>query len=266
MGNERKGRALQRKKKRNFLGNQYLSPKAATVDGSSSSDRRDRSPSPSLRCGASERKLRDIPSLFDTSDSCSSDLSSSDGEKTPSCSDSDSFADDDEFLWCDVSADAGQVCGNGLPNLESLQEIFSDVSVWKFCGTGQLCITKSGRAGLAPFLSITCSDCHHRSVHSLVKKSAHSRFFDVNRRSVLAMRRIGKGHKALKKFCGVMDMPGPVAKANFNRHQKALRGAALTVAESSMHALSKHSYAVVPNMFICRYWSQCVIQIRQVGI
>ena len=33
-----------------------------------------------------------------------------------------------------------------------------------------------------------------------------------------------------------MDMPGPVAKANFNRHQKAFRGAALTVAERSMNA------------------------------
>ena len=50
------------------------------------------------------------------------------------------------------------------------------------------------------------------------------------------MRRIGKGYKALKKFCGVMDMPGPVAKANFNHHQKALRGAALIVAERSMNA------------------------------
>ena len=40
----------------------------------------------------------------------------------------------------------------------------------------------------------------------------------------------------MKKFCGVLDMPGLVEKANFNLHQKALRGAALTVAERSMNA------------------------------
>ena len=39
-----------------------------------------------------------------------------------------------------------------------------------------------------------------------------ARFYDVNRRSALAMRIIRRGRAALTKFCAVMNMPGPVPK------------------------------------------------------
>ena len=42
------------------------------------------------------------------------------------------------------------------------------------------------------------------------KIAGKARFYDVNRRSVLAMRLIGRGRAALAKFAAIMNMPGPV--------------------------------------------------------
>ena len=38
---------------------------------------------------------------------------------------------------------------------------------------------------------------------------------EVNVRSVYAMRRCGVGHQGLQKFCGIMNMPPPVARKHF---------------------------------------------------
>ena len=61
-----------------------------------------------------------------------------------------------------------------------------------------------------------------------------TQFFDVNRRSVLAVRRIGHGHAGLKNFCGIMDLPPPISEANFRRHQRAMLAASQKVAVDSM--------------------------------
>ena len=45
---------------------------------------------------------------------------------------------------------------------------------------------------------------------------------------------IGRGHTSLKKFCGVMNLPPPVAKPAFLGHQNALANAAATVCQKSM--------------------------------
>ena len=48
---------------------------------------------------------------------------------------------------------------------------------------------------------------------------------------MLAARRIGRGYSGLQKFCTLMDLPKPVTKSNFTRHQRALAKAAHEVAE-----------------------------------
>ena len=63
-------------------------------------------------------------------------------------------------------------------------------------------------------------------------------YFDCNRRSVLAARAIGRGHAGLRKFCGRKNLPPPVCKSAFQRHQKALNAAAKSVAETSMQQAS----------------------------
>ena len=61
----------------------------------------------------------------------------------------------------------------------------------------------------------------------------------MNRRLVLAARRIGRDHAGLKKFCTVMDLPRPVSKSNFHNHQVELEKAASVVAENSRNAAAQ---------------------------
>ena len=66
-----------------------------------------------------------------------------------------------------------------------------------------------------------------------------SRFYDVNRRSVLAARRIGRGHPSFAKLCTLMDLPKPVSVSNFQNHQLALEKAASRIAEKSRNAAAQ---------------------------
>ena len=63
------------------------------------------------------------------------------------------------------------------------------------------------------------------------------------------MRRIGRGHAALTKFCGIMNMLGPASRSNYSAHQKVLRCAALAVAERSVtYTLSGSDIVTMTNM------------------
>lgn len=68
-----------------------------------------------------------------------------------------------------------------------------------------------------------------------------ARFYDVNRRSALAMCVIGRGRAALTKSCAVMNMPGPVAKQSFNMHVLAMAPISQHVAEAKWKRLLKKS-------------------------
>ena len=60
--------------------------------------------------------------------------------------------------------------------------------------------------------------------------------FDVNIRSVYAMRSCELGYNALAKCCGLMNLPPPVSKKNFQKLSHTIRDTAKTVAEASMSA------------------------------
>lgn len=58
--------------------------------------------------------------------------------------------------------------------------------------------------------------------------------YEVNRRVVLASRKIGVGHQGLAKFAGVMNMLPPMNDNSYRDHVSAVCNAAKTVAEKSM--------------------------------
>ena len=58
------------------------------------------------------------------------------------------------------------------------------------------------------------------------------------------MRRIGRGHAALFKLCGTMNMPPPVSKSNFSAHQKVLKDAVTLVALRRMRDAAEEVKAV----------------------
>ena len=180
---------------------------------------------------SSSRKLSCIPTWFDDY----SDEQEGDDRlySNPDSSSSDEGEDEDEVF--ELSSDV-QIQGNRLVDMQTLPTIFREVTMCSSCKEGLLILCETTRAGLTSSIKLACSTrvCAFQRVCALGEMNG--RFFDANRRSVLAMRRIGGGHAALKKFCGVMNMPGPVTENNFRRHQKALLLALSPVAERSMNA------------------------------
>ena len=59
-------------------------------------------------------------------------------------------------------------------------------------------------------------------------------FFDMNRCAVFAMRLLGKGLAALRRFCYMVNMPPPVAVGSYRAHHEAIAEAACQLAHESM--------------------------------
>ena len=93
---------------------------------------------------------------------------------------------------------------------------------------------------------ISCSSESCPGTNVKFSSSIRTRFFDVNRCSVLASRRIGRGHSGLQKFCAIMDLPKPVNKTNFQKHQQAAIEAAHTVGEKSRNYAAQQLLAENP--------------------
>ena len=58
---------------------------------------------------------------------------------------------------------------------------------------------------------------------------------DVNRRSILAAREIGRGRTCLETFCCMMDMPPPVAAVSFRSHVTSVYQSVKERCSESMH-------------------------------
>ena len=129
--------------------------------------------------------------------------------------------------------------GYRFQDVDILRRVILACAVCKEClqGTLQLFERVSG-CGLARTLVLQCSNNDCRTFMELPTSEriirGKARFYDVNRRSALAMRIIGRGRAALTKFCAVMNMPGPVAKKSFQTHVKAIARVSKEVAETEM--------------------------------
>ena len=147
MGRKSQRKPSRRRKKRQFLGNQFV--QLCGVDGSDSDESSeeevaDHQPTP---LSASERKLSEIPAwVYKTS--------SSDEQSLPSNPDSDDFCDEDEFYFSNPNATEG----HRLVSLTQLQNIFTSVAVCKFCKTGEILLSEAGREGLVSTINFQCSN------------------------------------------------------------------------------------------------------------
>ena len=88
-------------------------------------------------------------------------------------------------------------------------------AVCKACLKGSLHLFErpSGR-GMARTLVLQCANNACRAFTELPTSekivSGKARFYDINQRSALAMRIIGRGRASLTKFCAVMNMPSAI--------------------------------------------------------
>ena len=231
MGNK-KAVKLRRPAKRKFGGNRYTRAVDRVQDAVA-----DTSAAPT---SASKRKLDvDIPAwILGDVNSCSSSLSESSSDETsnPDISESDDFSSCDEKSDSESSQEAtddpASSSGTRLLDFSCLQAILDTACTCKQCGCGKLVVYETQRYGLASSVSVVCQNCDVQTSFSLVEKTG--RFYDCNRRSILAARMLGSGHAGLQKFCGIMNLPPPVRLSAFQSHQRALCHAAQTVASKSM--------------------------------
>ena len=123
---------------------------------------------------------------------------------------------------------------NRILYLKCLQELLDVATVCSKCKSGKINIVDCCAVGLASVVHVQCNNVLCRPSWRFNLCLKEKRFFDINRRSVLAMRRIVKGRAALNRFCGIMAMPSPVNSHAYTRHQEALAIAAATAASKSM--------------------------------
>jgi len=100
------------------------------------------------------------------------------------------------------------------------------------------------RAGLASHLSLKCYYCqseHTFPTSSIVYASSGSGnwFYEVNRRTVYALRNIGKGRSALANFCMIMDMPPPVLRDSYSTHVSEVCKASIAVCEETLQSAGR---------------------------
>ena len=103
------------------------------------------------------------------------------------------------------------------------------------------------KQGFAHFVSAKCSsdtrDWKSSFCTSKTLKSTKGRPpFEVNVRTVLAFREIGKGHTAIKKYCGFMNMPKSINDSAYaglvsrlNVAYKDIANASMSIAAEDIH-------------------------------
>lgn len=90
--------------------------------------------------------------------------------------------------------------------------------------------TESSR-GLGFKIAISCDKCRPTSISSCPKIGSS---YEINRRFSFVMRCLGQGASGEKKFCGLMDLPPPVAQKSHDEIKKNIHIASKTVAKISM--------------------------------
>ena len=162
---------------------------------------------------------------FEFSDSDDDDDADIDSTDSSGSSAEDSEDDGDKGLEASSS-------GYKIADLECLQTLLNKFTVCSHCRKGSVSVVNCHDTGLGSVLRMKCSVCDHSGNAPLSGKTG--RTFDLNRRSVLAMRCIGCGWSALEKFCGIMNLPPPVSEPAFSSHQKTILAATHKVADKAL--------------------------------
>ena len=133
---------------------------------------------------------------------------------------------------------------------------------------------ESFRAGLAHKLSLQCRNCgildtfYSSPVTCNVYPDSKARrsMFAINLRSVLAFRKIGKGHKAMNTFSGFMNLSKPLSKTQYDKanekllsaYQDACIQSCKEAALETINKLDGSSDAVTDcQVFVDGTWQKC---------
>ena len=191
-------------------------------------------------------------------DPCLSNVSTESSTATPTTSAADSsapppsvkFSASAKKLRLDIEEQSGK--GTLIEhecyvffNTIILKDIFEDIGKCPNCSSDiNFVHDDKSKKGLCHFFCLSCISCDWvKTVSSSkqllaadgIKEDRGRKPYDVNIRSAIAFREIGRGHSAIEKFCGVMNMPPPM---NSFSYEKTVTNVLLkhynTTAEESM--------------------------------
>ena len=131
-------------------------------------------------------------------------------------------------------------------------------------------IDESQRKGLASYIIIRCRCGYsHGEYTSPVinpveeQERMGAKTFDINIRSVYAMRSCGQGHSALERFCGTMNMPQPITKKNYSQLSSKLKdgakydGSGFASLNGVVVAISTSNFKVLDVKTMSRHCKAC---------
>jgi hypothetical protein len=93
------------------------------------------------------------------------------------------------------------------------------------------------RKGCASKLRLCCLNCSWKHLFWTSKRTEKS--FEVNKRLVYGMRRIGKGHAGASKFCSIMNMPSPLTAKSFRKSSRTITQHVKKVAKACMKSAAE---------------------------
>lgn len=197
----------ERRKKRRFSGNQFSKPKKTATEvnvGDLPCSTSQQTSVDSQACSASRRKLSSVPVMEETP-----------AEPEHTCN--------------------GYVTGFRFIDLQILASILMLLPCPEcYQLTIALMENNQKRQGCASQLKVICQNCGWKEDFFTSPKGEKA--YDVNRRFVYAMRSLGKGHSGAKKFCGLMNMPEPLAQSAYWSTSKIIGQHVKTIAKESMSA------------------------------
>ena len=143
-----------------------------------------------------------------------------------SSSDSDISSDEEE------SFDAAQYW---IVDINNIVNALQNVCVCIKCHDNlELVELVNFRAGLGTKFSLRCLNLNCDIEESFYSTDKTNRVYDVNKKSVLASRVIGKGSTGLLKLCSVLGLSSPVAKSRFTEHLKVFEEKAFMLHDENL--------------------------------
>ena len=153
--------------------------------------------------------------------------------------------DNDSDAWVDIDVDEYCSSSNWIMDPNSLHMYLQNVAVCKECHSS-LCLSEliKHRRGLGTKFILKCSNdlCKsHNSNEGFNTTKKKGQMFEINQKSVLASRIIGKGRRGVDKFCSVIGLSSPVKRKAFAEHTKTLEKIAFDLRNENFKKAAQHA-------------------------
>ena len=108
-------------------------------------------------------------------------------------------------------------CPDWIINVSFMQNALENVGVCKNCHkTLKIVECKQFRAGVATKMSIQCTNVKCNTYEDFFTTKKSGKLFDLNQKSVLAFRTIGKGNTSAKKVISVLSLSTPINRQSWS--------------------------------------------------